>query len=97
MPVSELLARMPARELDEWQAYARIEPFGEEREDLRMGTIASTIANTAFGRKKGSKAFKPSDFFPEFEVAAKKQEPQKPMTPEQTVEYFAALTGGGKP
>jgi hypothetical protein len=94
MTVRELEYRMTAREMDEWRAYARIEPFGEERDDLRMGTIAATVANSAPFRKKGSKAFKPSDFFPDFEGAAKRAEPKKPMTPDETADYLAALMGG---
>lgn len=43
-------------------AYYQLEPFGEERDDLRSGIIASTIANA--NRGKGQKPFKPSDFMP---------------------------------
>jgi hypothetical protein len=49
-------------QLIEWLAYYTIEPFGEERDDVRAGIVASTIANTQ--RRKGKKAFKPSDFMP---------------------------------
>lgn len=58
-----MLSRMTSRELLEWQVYYGIEPFGEERADLRAGIIASTIANCQ-GRKKGKPAFKPVDFMP---------------------------------
>lgn len=44
--------------------YAKLEPFGEERADLRAGIVAATIANAH--RRKGSKPFKPSDFMPAF-------------------------------
>ena len=47
----------------EWLAYARINPFGDEREDWRMGQIASTIANAAKGLSGASGGLaKPSDF-----------------------------------
>ena len=52
-------------------AYERIEPFGEDRGDLRAGIVASTIANAH--RSKGKRAFKPSEFMPEF---GKECEPQ---------------------
>ncbi len=56
--------------LYEWIAYAEIEPFGEERADLRAGIVASTMAN--INRQKGKPAYKPQDFMPKFG----KQEPQ---------------------
>lgn len=58
--VAELLAAMDSRELAEWQAFAQLEPFGEVRDDLRAGVVASTVANV--NRGKGGKAFQPSDF-----------------------------------
>jgi len=64
VPVRELLGRMSSSEMSEWIAYAQIEPFGEERADLRAAIIASTVANTA--RQRGSRAFKPEDFMPQF-------------------------------
>lgn len=42
-------------------AYYRIEPFGEERADVRAGLICSTVAN-AIARPKDP--FKVSDFMP---------------------------------
>lgn len=45
-------------------AYERIDPWGEERADLRAGIVASVFAN-AF-RKKGSKPIKPEDMMPKF-------------------------------
>ncbi len=63
--VDYLLKNISSRELTEWMVYYEIEPFGEERADLRSGIIASTIANV--NRGKGGKAYKPSDFIPKFE------------------------------
>lgn len=63
MPVGELLTRVSSRELTEWMAYYELEPFGEERADLRAGIIASTVANV--NRAKG-KAYQPQDFMPKF-------------------------------
>lgn len=55
---------MGARELAEWEVFNEFEPFGEEREDLRMGILASTIANV--NRGKSQRAMKPNEFIPEF-------------------------------
>lgn len=53
---------MPSSEFSEWMAFAALEPFGENRADLRAGIVASTLAN--IHRKKGAKAFAPTDFMP---------------------------------
>ena len=62
MTVRELLARVDSRELSEWMAYYQLDPFGNVREDLQAGIVASTIANV--NRGKNDKAFQPSDFMP---------------------------------
>ncbi len=40
-----------------------MEPFGDERADLRSGIVAATIANCAAHSRGG---YKPSDFMPTF-------------------------------
>ena len=62
MTVAELLQRVSSRELGEWMAYERIEPFGETRADLRVGMLTSLTAN--INRKKGATPFTPQDFMP---------------------------------
>ena len=61
--VDAMLDAMPAPVLFRWMAYAQIEPFGEERSDLRAGIIASTVANVNRGRRA---PYKVSDFMPKF-------------------------------
>jgi len=60
-----MLSEISSRDFAEWIAYSRLEPWGEERDDLRMGIIASTIANA--NRGKGQKAYTPQQFMPQFE------------------------------
>lgn len=71
----------------EWMAYAKLEPFGEERSDLRSGIVASTIANALTDE---SESFDPQDFMPDFEEQFvplwKKQK--------QTVEQINKMFGG---
>lgn len=50
-----------------WRQYYQLEPFGEERADLRAGIVASTIANVNRDTKRRSKPFAPSDFMPDFD------------------------------
>lgn len=64
-----MLEEIPARVLAEWQTYASLEPFGEERADWRAGMIASTMANI-HARKKGKPAYKIEDFMPKFDKKA---------------------------
>ena len=86
--MGELLARISSRELSEWAAFAQLEPFGEEREDLRAAIVAATVANTARDPKK-QRAFVPSDFMPDFE-----REPQSWEQQLQIVEMLNVAFGG---
>lgn len=67
MTVGELLGRASSLELSEWMAYYSIEPWGEERGDLRAGIVASTVAETARDPKKRGRPYKPREFMPSFE------------------------------
>jgi hypothetical protein len=40
--VAELEQTMSGRELTEWMAYDSLEPFGDQRADLRAGIVAAT-------------------------------------------------------
>lgn len=62
---------MDSREFAEWLAFNKIEPFGDARADLRSGIVASIVANC--NRAKGAKAFKPTDFMPDFDAKPKEQ------------------------
>lgn len=66
----------------EWDAFYSIEPFGEAREDIRAGIIASVISNS-FERLFSSylKNYKPHfskvrDFMPKFEESQDSQKMQ---------------------
>lgn len=60
-----MLNSIPSRLLSEWMAFARLEPFGEERADLRAGIIAATVANVNRGKK--DKPLRAQDFMPKFD------------------------------
>ena len=68
-----MLSRMSSEELTEWQLYSQIEPFGEDRADLRAGVVASTVANSVRDPKQNSTAYVPFDFMPLVEVPEKTQ------------------------
>ena len=86
MTVRELLQRMSSSELSEWRAYYEIEPFGEERADLRAGTIASPLVNMWKG-KKGART-KPSDWIMKFGALL-------PQDPEEMKMLLKALAARG--
>lgn len=56
-------------------AYARIEPFGEQRADLRMAIMAALTANIHRDKKRRSEPYKAAEFmpFPEDEQEMKVQ------------------------
>jgi hypothetical protein len=57
---------MSSRQLSEWLAFFQLEPWGEERADLRAGIVASTVANVNRSAKR-RKPYKPQDFMPRFD------------------------------
>jgi len=93
-----MLAAMPARILEEWRAYERVEPFGQWRADLRASIISATIANhTQALRNVWTKRshqtrykYKPKDFMPQFE--RKKDPTQKQLF--EKVKAINAMLGG---
>lgn len=90
MTVRELLARTDSRELAEWQAFYGIDPWGEERSDMRSGTVSATIANCQSGKGK----FKASDFMPKFGGEAEAAAPQTADQIEGKLLRYNAMLGG---
>lgn len=85
---------MPVRLFREWLAYWQLEPFGGARDDLRAGLVAAVAANSAFGRAKGARTYKPSDFFGNL----KDDDEPKAMTADAMERVAMAMTTrmGGK-
>ena len=54
-----------SRQLTEAMIYESIDPWGEWRNDLRTGIVASTIANAMSTEK--TTTFTPADFMPTFQ------------------------------
>jgi len=70
-------------------AYYRLEPFGEERADVRSAIVAAVIANANRDAKKRKRPFKISDFIPQFDA-----EPQSAEAKLQLVEMLNEMFGG---
>jgi len=47
-----LLRSLSARQLREWMAFYAVDPFGDQRADLRMGILASTLSNRWRGKNE---------------------------------------------
>ncbi len=60
LPVAEAQQRITSGEFAEWQAFYNIEPFGDQRADLRAGIVASTVAAVFAG--SSNTHFSPADF-----------------------------------
>ena len=63
-------------------AYSRIDPFGEERADIRNAILCQTVANAMGVKKQGGGELGIKDFMPEFD--------KDPHTPIDT-EYWKNL------
>jgi len=59
--VDAVLKSMSAEQFYGWMEYAALEPFGEERADLRIAILDSLVANALGGK---GKRFTPRDFMP---------------------------------
>ena len=58
---------MTGQQLNEWMAFAGLEPFGEERADLRMGILAAATVNAMTRTKDSDPVAKAEDFMPKFD------------------------------
>lgn len=80
--VDRMLHSLTAKQFFEWEAYARLEPFDEVREDYRAASIVTMIANVNRGVKQQPYRYK--DFLLNFEE-------QEAKSQQQTVEQQIAL------
>jgi hypothetical protein len=65
-------------------AYYSLDPWGDERADLRAGIVACVIANCNRTRR-GSRKFKPADFMPAFSRPNRVQSPEQMMNTMRSV------------
>jgi hypothetical protein len=83
LPVGVLMRSMSSEEFTYQLAYYALEPWGEERADLRNAVHCSILANV--NRSKGSKAFEPKDFMLRFD------KPKLKYTANMLEAYFRGL------
>ncbi len=56
--VDVMLRSMTSRQLKEWLTFMEMEPFGEDRDDIRSGVIVQTLLNIFRDRRFRPRAFK---------------------------------------
>lgn len=84
-------------QLQGWSEYYSVEPFGEERADLRLGIMASLFANANRDPDK-TPPFEASDFIPDF-AGWLDDKPSKPQPKGQSWEQIKEMARAfaGKP
>jgi len=95
MTVSELLARISSAELTEWMAFDAVDPFGEQRADLRTGIVAAVTANHSFAPPESPR--RPSDYM--FFSDQQKREPDRGILlddPEEQARLIKRMVFGVK-
>lgn len=85
MSVKRAMREIDREEFRWWIAYHRLEPFGQVRDDLRAGVVASVVANTH--RSRGTKTFQPGDFVLKF---GKRRVRRDPLQMEREMKAFVA-------
>lgn len=90
--VDGLLDELSSSQLAEWIAFYQLEPWGEERADLRAGIVASTIANVNRSPKR-KKPYAPEDFMPRFEDEEDPEETAARLMAQMKAALGGASTG----
>lgn len=85
-----LLRELTSWQITEWLAYYQIEPWGEERGDLRAGIVASVTANANRDPKHRKRPYTPQDFMPTWDPP----EPASVDNMIRMVEMMNAALGG---
>lgn len=88
--MAEAQARISSQEFVEWQAYARLDPFGSERGDVQAAVVAQTVANANRGPK--TPAYKLEDFVLKFD----QPDALSPEDLRAKVKAIHAMFGGSK-
>lgn len=90
MTREEMMERMSAEEFFGWMAYADIEPFGEDREDLRAGTLWSTFVSANCDHKKHPNGIGITEY-PILKMQQRLDKPQVKATPQSFLRALKML------
>ena len=70
--------------------YSEIEPFGEERMDIRFAILAASLVGASGGTAVGGRPYTPGDFLRALRFDDR-QEEARTSKPAQSVEYMEGL------
>ena len=89
-----MVAGLSSPEVTELFAFHAMEPFGEERADLRAGIVASTVANFAGKQLADGVQRKPADYMPYVEQPAPEPDDTQQTLSEKILGFFKGLKRG---
>jgi hypothetical protein len=89
-----MLEEMTSEQFEGWMTYAGMEPWGEERADLRAGIVASVVANANRDSKRRPRPYEAKDFMPKFGGTPSVK--NEPMTRERWLAMKAQAKAGSK-
>lgn len=91
----DMMERMSMEEFLGWMAYSELEPFGDEREDLRAGVLWSLLATVNSDTKKHPRGIG-IDKYPLIIMRKKEETTQREATPQSLFRLMKALADGSK-
>lgn len=82
-------------QINEWEAYDRIDPIGNWTKYFRTAKLESTITNLAIRihGKEGKELTTPLDFMPNWEGGEKEEELQKEQSVEDMKQIMMSVAG----
>lgn len=80
---------MRPHHLGEWLALYRIDPWGEVRDDLRSGIVASVIANVNRDVRRKPEPFTAQDFVPRFDAPDEVEVQEAPDLHDKIAAFFS--------
>ena len=91
MSVARCQSEIDSAEFSEWMAFDQLDPIGAEREDLRMGILASTVVRAQHGKSD----VRPLDFMPDFDGSRGKTR-KRGQSVEEMQQRMMLASGGNK-
>lgn len=61
-----MLRKMPSSQFIDWEVFAELEPFDEERADLRTGSVVAAIVNVHRNAKRKPNPYTSLEMAPKF-------------------------------
>jgi hypothetical protein len=95
IPIGELQERVTSREFAEYWAFHQLSPIGPERDDLRAGVVASTIANANRNPKKRRRPYTAAELMPQFATPELDAEELDEEELDAKIERAMEALGGG--